>query len=113
VDIRNNICLPAAGSRYVSGSNNPDFSGPTNGRNGIITNNLWFGSSVSAPPAFDALARTGDPLFVAAGTNFHLAIGSPAIDSGSAAVSSVVGNDFDLLTNRPKGAGFDIGAFER
>ncbi len=113
VDIRNNICVPAAGSRYVSGSNNPDFSGPTNGRNGIITNNLWFGSSVSAPPAFDALARTGDPLFVAAGTDFHLGAVSPAIDSGSAAVSSVVRNDFDLLTNRPKGAGFDIGAFER
>lgn len=53
----------------------------------------------------------GDPLFVnAAGADFHLQAGSPAIDAGSAV--SAPATDFDGVA-RPQGAGFDIGAFER
>jgi len=52
---------------------------------------------------------SGDPKFVnpAAG-NYHLALGSPAIDSGTD-----VGVMTDLAgLSRPKGKGFDMGAFE-
>lgn len=49
-----------------------------------------------------------NPMFASA-TDFRLAAGSPAIDSG---VSVSVVDDFDG-TPRPRGAGHDIGAFER
>ncbi len=49
-----------------------------------------------------------DPLFVSA-TDFHLAVGSPAIDAGLAVP---VATDFDG-NPRPQGAGYDIGAYER
>lgn len=53
---------------------------------------------------------TGNPLFVnpAAG-DFHIRVGSPAIDAGSA--TGAPRTDFDGRT-RPRGSGFDIGAFE-
>ncbi len=52
----------------------------------------------------------GDPLFVnAAGADFHLQAGSPAIDKGSAA--NAPATDFDGIA-RPRGQGYDIGAFE-
>jgi parallel beta helix pectate lyase-like protein len=52
----------------------------------------------------------GDPLFVnqTAG-DFHLRIGSPAIDAGSPILASAA--DYDNKP-RPSGAGYDIGAFE-
>jgi hypothetical protein len=110
LEVRNNIFWASPGTAYASGCCNSDFSGAV----GVISNNLWFQNPAVAAPSFDTVPISGDPLFVAAGTDFHLAASSPAIDSGSAAVSSVVSNDFDLVTgNRPKGAGFDIGAFER
>jgi hypothetical protein len=110
IEIRNNIFWAASGTAYASGCCNADFSGGV----GVISNNLWFQTPPVAAPSFDTVPKTGDPLFVAAGTDFHLGLGSPAIDSGSATVSAVVSNDFDLVSgNRPKGNGFDIGAFER
>jgi hypothetical protein len=121
VDIRNNICWPATGSPYVSGSNNPDFSGPTGGRNGIITNNLWFGSTVSSVPTFDAMPRTGNPLFASTSAgNFHLLAGSSAINAGNSGVSSIVVDDYDIVsastgarTLRSSGTAYDIGAFRQ
>ncbi|MDD5304237.1 MAG: fibronectin type III domain-containing protein, partial [Elusimicrobia bacterium] len=53
---------------------------------------------------------TSDPLFVnSAGLNFHLTSGSPAIDKGL--TISAVFDDYDGVL-RPKGAAYDIGAFE-
>jgi hypothetical protein len=110
-DIRNNIFWGNAPSGYASGCCNGAFAGGQ-----LISNNLWFGAG--AAPAFDTQAKTGNPGFIAAGSNFRLAAGSPAIDTGSAAVASVVVDDFDKATGtatrtlRPKGAGYDIGAFE-
>jgi hypothetical protein len=52
----------------------------------------------------------GDPLFAdATGADFQLLAGSPAIDAGSP--DSAPLDDYDG-TARPRGAGFDIGAFE-
>ncbi len=108
LEIRNNIFQAASSSEYASGCCNVDFSGGV----GAISHNLWTRAIPLPAPVFDTNAITGDPSFVSA-TDYHLATSSPAIDAGSAAVSSIVIDDFDLLGNRPKGAGFDVGAFER
>jgi parallel beta-helix repeat protein len=55
-------------------------------------------------------AVEGNPLFVnAAGADFHLQENSPAIDAGSS--SGAPSKDYDG-NSRPKGAGYDIGAYE-
>jgi hypothetical protein len=72
--------------------------------------NLFFGNG--APPSWDTSALNQDPLFADPGAfDLHLQEGSPAIDSGSSEVASVVSSDFDGTT-RPQGEGFDVGAFE-
>jgi hypothetical protein len=53
----------------------------------------------------------GDPLFVVNGYDLHLQSSSPAIDEGTADVSTLVGTDHDGLS-RPRGNGYDIGPFE-
>ncbi|MCJ7756403.1 MAG: hypothetical protein MUP13_17720, partial [Thermoanaerobaculales bacterium] len=54
--------------------------------------------------------QTGNPLFAdAAGADYHILAGSPAIDSGCSVHAP--SDDFDGVT-RPQGSGFDIGAFE-
>ncbi|MBI2302666.1 MAG: right-handed parallel beta-helix repeat-containing protein [Armatimonadetes bacterium] len=54
--------------------------------------------------------RTGDPLFLARGDNYHVAADSPAVDHGTAAGAPSA--DLDG-TSRPRGGGVDIGAYER
>ena len=51
----------------------------------------------------------GDPLFVG-GVDYHLLLGSPAIDAGDPLFAP--GLDRDRI-GRPRGAGPDIGAYER
>jgi hypothetical protein len=69
--------------------------------------NLWFGKG--PPPAWDRSDVAKDPRFVdAAQQDFHLQVGSPAIDAG---MDAGVANDFDGLP-RPQGGRHDIGAFE-
>jgi len=54
----------------------------------------------------------GDPGFVdAAGGDFHLREGSPAIDAGLDLRGAGVAEDF-AGTPRPQGAGYDLGAYE-
>ena len=43
--------------------------------------------------------------------NFHLQPGSPAFNTGTSAVSAYVTQDYDGIS-RPRGALYDIGAFE-
>ncbi len=109
-EIHNNILVSNNGGIFV------DESGPTQ------SHNLVWGNSVNylvlllggeeATPSTAALGDVGiDPLFVdAAGGDYHLTAGSPAIDVGLASSSSPT--DFDGGA-RPQGAGVDMGAFER
>jgi IPT/TIG domain len=104
IDIRNNIVVPTRGQPYLGG--NFGFGSDT-----TFANNIWFGGSGST--SFDSQAINANPLFVAAGSDFHLQAGSPAIDSGSGVVAALVTNDLDITTSRPQGAGIDRGAYER
>ncbi|NUO00613.1 MAG: right-handed parallel beta-helix repeat-containing protein [Saprospiraceae bacterium] len=64
---------------------------------------------------FDAHSQLADPLVDIFGDpangDYHLAIGSQAIDAGTTLVNSFVNNDLDGAP-RPLGAAFDIGCYE-
>jgi uncharacterized protein YjdB len=66
---------------------------------------------------FDAgsLQATAAQLFVnAGGSDYHLSAASPAIDAGTASLGGVSAPLKDLAGNtRPKGLGYDIGAYEK
>lgn len=83
----------------------------------LIDHNIVYGSPkgvIDASVVAGSLRVTNnrintDPKFVNVGTNdYHLQAGSPAIDTG---VSVMVICDFDG-NPRPRGAGFDVGAYE-
>jgi hypothetical protein len=73
------------------------------GTNITASNNLCHVANVGCSKV------TTTPGFVAPGTNFRLATGSVGIDAG--ATVFVVTNDYDGAA-RPKGAAYDIGAYE-
>lgn len=106
LDVRNNIMYPSKGTAYLSGT-----IGVWEGH-GTLVNNLWYGGKGSIR-GIDTAPVSGNPKFVdAEKADFHLAQGSAAINAGSAEVARVVINDFDIITIRPQGGSFDIGAFE-
>jgi hypothetical protein len=80
--------------------------------------NLVFGNGAGALSLKQGVTEMGtltsDPLFVAyqpdGSGDYHLAQGSPAIDSGTMEGAPAIDYDGAL---RPSGAGFDRGAFER
>ena len=101
LDLENNIFWPHPGTAYGAGA----VSGA-----GIVSNNLWYNGTGGYGP--DASPLTGDPLFVTAGTDFHIQTGSPAVDTGAAAVAGTVDTDYDATTVRPLGVRVDVGAYE-
>jgi hypothetical protein len=108
MDIRNNIFVPGNSNRVFEGGN-VGFGAVAS----KISNNLYFNGA-------DAASGTNhintDPLFVSTtpgAENLRLKAGSTAVDKGTASVSSVVTNDYDTTTLRPRGSGYDIGAFEQ
>lgn len=107
VEIRNNIFVPGSpGRAYVGGT--AGFGAVA----GTMSNNLWFNGS---GPTVGSNNVKADPLFASTAQgsgNFHLQPRSPAADTGSAAVSALVADDFDVSTSRPQGGGYDIGAYE-
>jgi len=103
LDVRDNIFVARSGTHYFGGSVGFD------GTEGVFARNLWFGGDDGA--ALDADALVADPHFVAPGSDFHLAAGSPAIDAGSAATAALVTTDYDARA-RPSGAAMDLGALE-
>lgn len=112
VEIRNNIFVPGAANRYFVGGS-VGFSVVS----GLMSNNLWFNGAGPVAGSNNILA---DPKFVdLALRNLRLQTTSPAIDAGTSAASTVVVDDWDIISTlltrnmRPMGSGFDIGAFER
>jgi hypothetical protein len=80
-------------------------------RNNIVYNNST-NIAMDYPESqmkYDHNLTTNPPFVNAAGGDFHLQSGSPAIDAG--VNMSAVTTDFDKRP-RPQGAGFDIGAYE-
>lgn len=94
----------------ASGANG---GGPSQGAD--VRNNIVFGngSAISNAQSGTTVSNnlTSDPLFVAAGSDFHLRSGSPAIDKGANLAAYGVASDF-AGSPRPAGAAYDIGAYE-
>jgi hypothetical protein len=100
-----------------------------NNENVVVRNNILVSNGTNIQIASGAQAETtvdhnlfydgnsggdnaliGDPLFVnPSAADFHLQIGSPAIDAGSSL--NAPNSDFDGAP-RPQGAGYDLGAYE-
>jgi len=79
----------------------------------LVENNLST-NAISTPGVsgvtFVGNIQNTDPLLLnVAGFDFHLLLGSPAIDAGMTLLN--VPTDFDGIA-RPQGAGYDIGAYE-
>jgi hypothetical protein len=101
VDIENNIFEPTGGKPYGA-----DVIGGA----GTLSHNLWFGGSGST--GADNAPVTGNPMFTAPGTDFHLQTGSAAIGAGSLSVlSTLLGSDLDLLKALST-TSVDIGAYQ-
>ncbi len=108
--IENNIFYQAAASAITIG-------GTLNLTNVYVRGNLTTAAAMTdaTPPAgmtvSNNLVGVADPGFVSASTyDFHLLASSPAVDSGALETEDPF--DFDGCT-RPRGSGFDMGAFER
>jgi hypothetical protein len=96
IRVRNNIVSQNGNNQLVNNA----------GGNAAITNNLIDGSGGITGSS----SVTGNPQFVnPSGGDFHIQSTSPAIDKGTSTDAPNV--DFDGNA-RPKGAGYDIGAFE-
>ncbi len=107
-DIENNIFYQPGGGAAIDTSSGPTLS------NVLLSNNLTTEAAmIDAPAAGVTLANNllnTDPHFVdAAGADFHLAGGSPAIDVGASLPNVQFDRDGCV---RPRGAGWDIGAYE-
>jgi hypothetical protein len=72
--------------------------------------NLYFGNTVNQTGTITSggHSRNGNPVFVDPANDYHLGIGSAAIDRGT---SVGVAADLDGKS-RPLGNGFDIGCYE-
>jgi len=86
-------------------------------RNVTVDNNLY-DNTPNLKNITDSGSVVGDPQFVnASGSDFHLQSTSPAIDSGTSAVSALVTEDYDhnprpMDGNKNGTAEYDIGAYE-
>lgn len=102
--LRNNLLALLGGEPFMTPS-----AGGCGGASVSGSHDLWFGGS-DPTPSCTTVNVTQDPAFAnAAGLDFHLLAGSPAIDRGVAIPS--LAEDLDGIT-RPQGAADDIGAYE-
>jgi hypothetical protein len=98
MNLVNNLVLATSPESYIA----PDT------QTSLITgsNNLWFGSSGAAPSDVTASVTSNPLLMNPAAADFQLMAGSPAIGAG---ITKMALFDFE---GNPRGASFDIGAFE-
>ena len=111
LDVRNNIIGDDGNSSsYVSAE-----GGASMGSNVTVDSNVYFNNGNG--PGADGNAVNAAPQLIDANNNnwsrrdYRLQETSPAIDQGTNGVSSVVRSDM-AGTSRPRGGGFDIGAYE-
>jgi len=107
--LRNNIYYANNGQTFFE-------IDPSQGATISSDHDLFYNSSGGGIPSGPGITltngKTGNPLFVnPAAKDFHLQPTSPAIDAGSASVSSTVTQGYDG-NSRPQGSGYDIGAYE-
>ena len=103
--VRNNIFYSDGVTPYINAYGSASMGEIT------LSNNVYYNHG--SGPTQDGAAINANPLFVDPTTSdFRLRSGSPAIDTGSFTVNSVVVRDREG-TSRPQGAAFDIGAYER
>ena len=100
----NNIMVDLENIRWLGNTRQANYA----------AGNIWYNGgdgNPAAPPAWDATAKTTDPIFVnAANNDFHLAAGSPGINTGRDTVLSIVKAD---IFGVPRTAGqVEIGAIE-
>jgi hypothetical protein len=97
--LQDNILYGTTGERYVALGSSRTPTG---------NNNLCYGTGSACPSSLTA-SISANPLFTSISTgDYRLQTGSPAIDKG---VSTGTGLDM-VGTARPKGAAYDIGAYE-
>jgi hypothetical protein len=112
----NNILLGGAGSIAVgTGSLQSDYNVVTNAFSlnaeaSVISLSQWRAAGLDS----HSLQATAATLFVDAGAgDYRLSAGSPAIDAGAASLGGVTAPAADRVgAARPRGGGFDIGAYE-
>jgi hypothetical protein len=101
--IYNNTVYDAAGGIFIN----------SDSTNAVVENNIVsLGGGVRNSGSGTTLSNnlTTDPKFVnPSASDFHLQVGSPAINAGM--TLSAVTTDFDAVS-RPQGASYDIGAYE-
>lgn len=107
ISMKNNVIVGSTGGSYFT------HSGTTPGATFQGDHNLWYGQgngpSWSTTGDLDNINpqfTNSNPLYF---SDFQLQSGSPAINSGTAV--SLVATDF-ILTSRPQGSTYDIGAYE-
>jgi hypothetical protein len=99
VNLTNNIFYLLSGEQYVSLDSTLSWV--------TGTNNLFYGAG--SPLGVFSNSVAGNPNFASlTANNFHLAAGSPAIDSGA---NVTLATDYDGVP-RPQGPAYDIGAYE-
>lgn len=102
IDMENNILYATPGGSYSGGSVGMSIG------IGLVTHNLFYNGVDD--DNWDSHPVSKNPMFVNLVTpNLHLKSGSPAIGSGSTAVSTIVTTDYDLNPRRPNSIG--IGAY--
>ena len=97
--LKDNIFYGTTGERYVAAGSSRTPSG---------SNNLCYGTGAACPSSLTA-SISANPLFSSISTgDYRLQTGSPAIDKGTS-----TGITADMLgVARPRGAAYDIGAYE-
>jgi hypothetical protein len=114
--IFNNILLGGAGSIVVGSSSlQSDYNVVTNAfsldeEGSVISLSQWRAAGLGT----HSFQATAGALFVNAGAgDLRLSATSPAIDAGAASLGGVSAPATDLVgASRPKGGGFDVGAYE-